>query len=131
MSYRGSRLVLLFDSDACIRPWNYPLILSLQPLYGAIAAGCCAVIKTSEIAPHYSSLLAQLLPKYLDTDAYRVVEGAVPEITRLLELQCGAKFFIRRFSALSHSLPLTHLLCSVTNSFLKQGTTYSILEMLI
>lgn len=70
------------------RPWNYPLTLSLQPLYGAIAAGCCAVIKTSEIAPSFSSTLAELLPKYLDNDAFKVIEGSVPEITRLLELQC-------------------------------------------
>lgn len=71
-----------------LSPWNYPVILSLQPLYGAIAAGCCAVIKPSEFAPHYSALLAKLVPKYLDNEAFRVVEGAVPEITRLLELQC-------------------------------------------
>ncbi|XP_006455963.1 hypothetical protein AGABI2DRAFT_195248 [Agaricus bisporus var. bisporus H97] len=98
-----------------ISPWNYPLILSLQPLYGAIAAGCCAVIKTSEIAPHYSSLLAQLLPKYLDTDAYRVVEGAVPEITRLLELQWDHIFYtgnahiarIISAAAARHLTPLT------------------------
>ncbi len=64
------------------------MILSLQPLYGAIAAGCCAVIKPSEVAPHFAELLAELVPKYLDNDAYKVVTGAVPEITRLLELQC-------------------------------------------
>ncbi|KAH8813620.1 aldehyde dehydrogenase [Flagelloscypha sp. PMI_526] len=70
-----------------IAPWNYPLILSLQPLYGAISAGCTAVIKPSEIAPNYAAILSDLLPKYLDTSAYRVVLGAIPEITRLLELQ--------------------------------------------
>ena len=74
------------------RPWNYPLTLSLQPLYGAIAAGCCAVIKPSEVATSFSSTLAELLPKYLDNDAFRVIEGAVPEITRLLELQCVPLF---------------------------------------
>jgi len=75
-----------------LRPWNYPLVLSLQPLYGAIAAGCCAVVKTSEIAPSSSRALAELLPKYLDNDAFKVIEGSVPEITRLLELQCALRF---------------------------------------
>ncbi|KAJ3570930.1 hypothetical protein NP233_g4088 [Leucocoprinus birnbaumii] len=76
-----------------IAPWNYPLILSLQPLYGAISAGCCAVIKTSEIAPAFSRTLAELLPKYLDNDAFQVIEGAVPEVTRLLELQWDHIFY--------------------------------------
>ncbi|KAF9446190.1 aldehyde dehydrogenase [Macrolepiota fuliginosa MF-IS2] len=98
-----------------IVPWNYPVILSLQPLYGAIAAGCCAVIKTSEIAPHYSALLAKILPKYLDNNAYRVVEGAVPEVTRLLELQWDHIFYtgngriarIISAAAARHLTPLT------------------------
>ena len=64
------------------------MILSLQPLYGAIAAGCCAAIKLSEFAPNYAALLADLLPKYLDSSAYRVIFGEVPEITKALELQC-------------------------------------------
>ncbi|KAF8881169.1 aldehyde dehydrogenase [Gymnopilus junonius] len=70
-----------------IAPWNYPMILSLQPLYGAIAAGCCALIKSSEISPHYSSFLAKNLNKYLDPSAFRVALGGVPEITRILELK--------------------------------------------
>ncbi|KAF9459502.1 aldehyde dehydrogenase [Collybia nuda] len=76
-----------------ISPWNYPLILSLQPLYGAISAGCCAVIKTSEYAPNYANLLSQLLPQYLDPSAYHVVKGEVAEVTRLLELQWDHIFY--------------------------------------
>jgi acyl-CoA reductase-like NAD-dependent aldehyde dehydrogenase len=79
----------LNDADAqSSSPWNYPLVLGLQPLIGAIAAGCCAVLKPSEISPHSSALLAELFPKYLNPDAYRVVLGAIPETTKLLELQC-------------------------------------------
>lgn len=63
------------------------MILSLQPLIGAIAAGCCAVIKPSELVPSYARLIAELLPKYLDTTAYRVVNGGVEETTKLLSLQ--------------------------------------------
>lgn len=62
-------------------------ILTLQPLLGAIAAGCCAVVKPSEVAPNYAALLYDLLPKYLDSSAFRVVMGGVPETTKLLELQ--------------------------------------------
>ncbi|KAJ6460175.1 Aldehyde/histidinol dehydrogenase [Mycena sanguinolenta] len=61
-----------------IAPWNFPVVLGLQPLTGAIAAGCCAVLKPSEISSHFSALIAEL---------FRVVLGAVPETTKLLELQ--------------------------------------------
>jgi aldehyde dehydrogenase (NAD+) len=58
-----------------IGPWNYPLYLSLAPLVAAVAAGNCAVVKPSELAPATSALLARLLPEYLDPEAVRVVEG--------------------------------------------------------
>lgn len=58
-----------------IGPWNYPFYLSVGPLIAAIAAGNCAVLKPSELAPATSALLADLVPKYLDERAIRVVEG--------------------------------------------------------
>jgi aldehyde dehydrogenase (NAD+) len=58
-----------------IGPWNYPLYLSLGPLVAAVAAGNCAVLKPSELAPATSALLARLVPQYLDGEAVRVVEG--------------------------------------------------------
>lgn len=67
-----------------IGPWNYPVQLVLAPLIGAMAAGCAAVVKPSEVAPATSALIAKLVPAYLDTRAYRVVEGAVDETTALL-----------------------------------------------
>jgi len=68
-----------------ISPWNYPLNLILAPLVGAIAAGNCAVLKPSELAPATSRLLAEKLHKYVDGECYPVVEGAVAETTTLLE----------------------------------------------
>ncbi|AFJ34642.1 aldehyde dehydrogenase family protein [Mycobacterium sp. MOTT36Y] len=58
-----------------IGPWNYPLYLSLAPLVAAVAAGNCAVIKPSELAPATSALLARQLSQYVDPEAVRVVEG--------------------------------------------------------
>lgn len=68
-----------------ISPWNFPMILSLQPLLGAISSGCCALVKVSEIAPVYASLLAELLPKYLDDRAFKIALGGVEEITAILK----------------------------------------------
>jgi aldehyde dehydrogenase (NAD+) len=68
-----------------IAPWNYPLSMVCAPLVGAIAAGNCAVMKPSEVTPHTSAAIARILPRYLDNDAYAIVEGGVPETTELLE----------------------------------------------
>jgi len=68
-----------------IAPWNYPLSMVMAPLVGAMAAGNCAVMKPSEITTHTSAIIASLLPRYLDNDAYAVVEGGIPETTELLE----------------------------------------------
>ena len=58
-----------------IGPWNYPVYLTLSPLVAAVAAGNAAVIKPSEITPATSTLLARLIPQYLDPGAVTVVEG--------------------------------------------------------
>ena len=68
-----------------IAPWNYPLSMVAAPLVGAIAAGNCAVMKPSEVTTHTSAAIAAILPRYLDNDAFAIVEGGVPETTELLE----------------------------------------------
>ena len=58
-----------------IGAWNYPFYLTLGPAVGAIAAGNTMVLKPSEIAPASAALMAELVPRYLDSDAIAVVEG--------------------------------------------------------
>ncbi|KAN0116179.1 Aldehyde/histidinol dehydrogenase [Russula decolorans] len=70
-----------------ISPFNYPTWLLLGPLAGAIAAGNACALKPSEMTPAFSALLADLLPQYLDPELYSVINGAVPETTKILELQ--------------------------------------------
>jgi aldehyde dehydrogenase (NAD+) len=65
--------------------WNYPINEILGPLVGALAAGNCVVLKPSELSPKASQLLARIVPKYLDSDAVRVVEGGVAKTGELLD----------------------------------------------
>jgi aldehyde dehydrogenase (NAD+) len=58
-----------------IGAWNFPFALTLGPAVGAIAAGNTVVLKPSEVAPASSALMAELVPKYLDSDAVAVIEG--------------------------------------------------------
>lgn len=64
--------------------WNYPFLLTLQPMAGAIAAGNCVVLKPSEVAPHSAATIARLIPKYLNPDCYQVVLGDVDATKNLL-----------------------------------------------
>ncbi|WP_100525659.1 aldehyde dehydrogenase family protein [Mycobacteroides abscessus] len=66
-----------------IGPWNYPIFLLFAPLISALAAGNTVVLKPSELAPATARLIADLVPKYLDPSAIRVVEGG-PEETQAL-----------------------------------------------
>ncbi len=68
-----------------IAPWNYPMSMVMAPLVGAVAAGNCAIMKPSEITSNTSAALARILPRYLDNEAFAVVEGGIPETTELLE----------------------------------------------
>ncbi|XP_075760768.1 aldehyde dehydrogenase family 3 member A2 isoform X2 [Pelodiscus sinensis] len=76
-----------------IGAWNYPFVLVMQPLIGAIAAGNAVVIKPSEISENTAKLLAELLPQYIDKDLYPVINGGVPETTELLKQRFDHIFY--------------------------------------
>ena len=57
--------------------WNYPINLALTPAVGAIAAGNCVVIKPSEISEACASLIASLIPRYLDPECIKVLSTAI------------------------------------------------------
>ena len=64
-----------YGNALIMAPWNYPFQLNIAPLVGAIAAGNTAVIKPSELAPHTSSVLADIIKKTFDPSYIAVVEG--------------------------------------------------------
>jgi len=73
--------------------WNYPIQVTLGPLAGAISAGNCAIIKPSELAPASSSIMATLIPRYLDKECFQVVEGGIAQTTELLVERFDYIFF--------------------------------------
>ncbi len=77
-----------------IAPWNYPIQSALHPLVGAIAGGNTVVVKPSEVSSNCSAVISRLVKKYMDPRVIQVVEGAVPETTRLLEQPFDMIFFI-------------------------------------
>ncbi|XP_056637224.1 aldehyde dehydrogenase, dimeric NADP-preferring-like [Diorhabda carinulata] len=73
--------------------WNYPLQLAVSPFAGAICAGNCVLLKPSEVSSATSKFLAEYIPKYLDSDSYKVYEGGVPETTELLKQRFDYIFY--------------------------------------
>ncbi|MCT7990640.1 aldehyde dehydrogenase [Laspinema olomoucense] len=76
-----------------ISPWNYPFQLTISPLLGAIAAGNCVTLKPSEISPHTSRLVADLIRKTFDPSYIAVVEGGVEASQDLLSQKFDHIFF--------------------------------------
>ncbi|WP_414527376.1 aldehyde dehydrogenase [Nodularia chucula] len=76
-----------------IGPWNYPFQLIISPLVGAIAAGNCTIVKPSEIAPHTSSLVSEIIGKYFPPEYIAVLEGGVETSQKLLAEKFDHIFF--------------------------------------
>lgn len=74
-------------------PWNYPFMLAIEPLAGAIAAGNCCVIKPSAYSPATSAVIAKLIRKIFPEGYAAVIEGGRKENVRLLEQRFDYIFF--------------------------------------
>lgn len=58
-----------------VSPWNYPVQLALGPIITALSAGNRVMLKPSELTPHTSALMAQLLGNAYAPDEVAVVQG--------------------------------------------------------
>ncbi|KAF8864936.1 aldehyde dehydrogenase [Acephala macrosclerotiorum] len=76
-----------------IGAYNFPLQLSIGPLIGAIAAGCTAVLKPSEVSPASAMVMKNIVEKYLDPNAFAVANGGVPETSALLNEKWDKIFY--------------------------------------
>lgn len=74
-------------------PWNYPFLLSLDPLIGAVAAGNCVVLKPSAYAPATSAAMAKLIADVFPPQWVTTVEGGRQQNTQLLEQRFDFIFF--------------------------------------
>ena len=74
-------------------PWNYPFLLTLDPLVDALAAGNTAIIKPSAYSPATSALIADLLSQCFPEKYVAVVNGGRAENTSLLKQHFDYIFF--------------------------------------
>lgn len=76
-----------------IAPWNYPMQLLLNPLVGAIAAGCTAVLKPSPYTPTVAKVLEKIVRSAFDEEYVAVVQGDRSVNTALLNERYDIIFF--------------------------------------
>lgn len=74
-------------------PWNYPFVLTLEPLVDAIAAGNTAVVKPSAYSPATSAVIKKLLEFSFEQDVVAVIEGGRDINASLLEQKYDYIFF--------------------------------------
>lgn len=82
-----------YGSVLIMGPYNYPFQLIIEPLVGVIAAGNCAVLKPSEMAPNVSKILSKIITKTFNDDYIAIVEGGIDTNTALLNSKFDYIFF--------------------------------------
>ncbi|OUO36640.1 aldehyde dehydrogenase family protein [Muribaculum sp. An289] len=82
-----------YGTALIISPWNYPLLLALDPLVAAIAAGNCCILKPSEYAPATSLLLHRLISRTFDPGHVCIIEGGSDVGEALLECRFDYIFY--------------------------------------
>ncbi|MEM6409759.1 MAG: aldehyde dehydrogenase family protein, partial [Pseudomonadota bacterium] len=82
-----------FGVALIIGAWNYPIQEVFGPLVGALAAGNCAVLKPSELAPTSAKLLREIAEGCLDQEAVATVLGGADETAALLECRFDKIFY--------------------------------------
>ena len=90
---RSFRKFSPYGNVLIMSPWNYPLLLTLDPLADAIAAGNTAVVKPSAYAPATSALLAKMVGELFPPEYVAVVTGGREENAALLEEKFDFIFF--------------------------------------
>lgn len=74
-------------------PWNYPFLLTLDPLVDAVAAGNTVVLKPSAYSPHTSEMIREIISECFDEKYVSVVTGGRAENACLLNEHFDYIFF--------------------------------------
>lgn len=76
-----------------ISPWNYPFMLSIDPLIDAIAAGNCVILKPSEYSPNTSAIMAEIIKETFPEEYITVVQGEKEVCMELLRQKVDYIFY--------------------------------------
>ena len=90
---RSFRSPTPYGNVLIMSPWNYPVLLTLDPLIDAIAAGNTAIVKPSAYAPATAAVLQQIVAECFPPEHVAVVTGGRAENQALLHQKFDMIFF--------------------------------------
>lgn len=76
-----------------ISPWNYPFLLSMEPMIDAIAAGNTVVLKPSEYSPNTSQVIYEMIHTYFDASYVTCILGDSQVSSKLLDIPFDYIFY--------------------------------------
>ena len=82
-----------YGNTLIMSPWNYPFLLTIDPLADAIAAGNTAIVKPSAYSPATSKVIEKIISECFDPEFVAVVTGGRAENTALLDQNFDFVFF--------------------------------------
>ena len=82
-----------YGNTLIMSPWNYPFLLTMEPLVDAIAAGNTAIVKPSAYSPTTSAVIEKIIGECFDSEYVAVVTGGRAENAALLEQKFDFIFF--------------------------------------
>lgn len=82
-----------YGNTLIMSPWNYPFLLSIDPLADAIAAGNTAIVKPSAYSPATSAVIEKIVTKCFPQEYVAVITGGRKENAELLEKKFDFVFF--------------------------------------
>ena len=82
-----------YGNTLIMSPWNYPFLLTIDPLADAIAAGNTAIVKPSAYSPATSKIIEKIITECFDPEYVAVVTGGRAENQALLEQKFDFVFF--------------------------------------
>lgn len=82
-----------YGNTLIIAPWNYPFLLTISPLIGALAAGNTAILKPSEFTSNTSKIIYEIISEVFPEEYVAVIEGGKETSQELLSLKWDYIFF--------------------------------------
>ena len=90
---RSYKIAMPYGNTLIMSPWNYPFLLTIEPLADAIAAGNTAILKPSAYSKATGEIVEKIVKECFDEEYVAVVMGGRAENTALLDQKFDFVFF--------------------------------------
>lgn len=82
-----------YGNTLIMSPWNYPFLLTIDPLADAISAGNTAIVKPSAYSPATSKIIEKIVTECFSLEYVAIVTGGRAENQALLDQKFDFVFF--------------------------------------